>query len=164
MEESDKKIKLLKFYKSSDTKIKIKLNSQHNIIPGLIIKFNFWFRKNSFIFELDSGTNMKVFIDDVVYSSILPAEIEDVNSSITRKGIPASLRKELWMNYFGENFEGKCFCCKNKIVRDDFEAGHVISDKDGGETILENLKPLCKTCNRSMGSDNLNEYKKRYHQ
>ena len=31
------------------------------------------------------------------------------------------------------------------------DAGHIISEYNG-ESILENLKPICKSCNCSMGS------------
>ena len=39
-----------------------------------------------------------------------------------------------------------------------FEAGHIISEKDGGNLSLDNLLPICSGCNRSMSSKNLNEW------
>jgi len=44
----------------------------------------------------------------------------------------------------------------------DFHCGHVIAEAKGGETVIENLRPICKKCNLSMGTDNLNDFRKRY--
>ena len=42
---------------------------------------------------------------------------------------------------------------------DDFECGHIIPYSQGGPTSLENLRPVCKGCNRSMGTTNMLDYK-----
>jgi hypothetical protein len=43
-----------------------------------------------------------------------------------------------------------------------FHAGHIISDKDGGLPVVDNLIPICATCNTSMGSINLYTFKEKY--
>lgn len=40
----------------------------------------------------------------------------------------------------------------------DFQCGHVISRKNGGEAILENLRPICHLCNMSMSFKNWYEF------
>jgi len=41
---------------------------------------------------------------------------------------------------------------------DNWHTGHIISENNGGETDITNLRPICKKCNLSMGSKNWNEY------
>lgn len=47
------------------------------------------------------------------------------------------------------------------ILQGNFECGHVVSEKDGGNMSVDNLKPICGQCNRSMGSQNMNDYVKK---
>ena len=57
----------------------------------------------------------------------------------------------------------KCLCCNhNEISQQEFNCGHIISIKDGGLDILENLLPICSSCNGSMGSTNLVDFKNTY--
>jgi 5-methylcytosine-specific restriction endonuclease McrA len=39
-----------------------------------------------------------------------------------------------------------------------FECGHVISEFNGGTNKLNNLKPICVSCNSSMGTQNMDEF------
>jgi len=43
-----------------------------------------------------------------------------------------------------------------------FHCGHVVSEINGGELEPENLKPICQSCNSSMGTTNMNEFIKKY--
>jgi hypothetical protein len=54
----------------------------------------------------------------------------------------------------GARYEGKCCVqwCKNKITPFSFEAGHDIPESKGGSTTLDNLRPICSSCNKSMGN------------
>ena len=74
---------------------------------------------------------------------------------VIRKPIPSALRQQLWIKYNGETFNAKCQVkwCKNIITPFNFEAGHNIPFSKGGKTTLENLRPICSSCNKSM-SDN----------
>jgi len=74
-------------------------------------------------------------------------------------GIPKTIKELVWEKYMGSKQEGKCYCCKIRTISVfDFEAGHVISKKNGGPTTVENLRPICKSCNASMGDKNLEEF------
>lgn len=74
-----------------------------------------------------------------------------------RKAIGQNIRYKLWHQYF-LTVNGLCHCCQCKISFADFEAGHVVSDADGGEVSLDNLRPICRGCNRGMGTMNMFEY------
>ena len=39
-----------------------------------------------------------------------------------------------------------------------FEVGHVISVHDNGDLTIENLRPICSLCNKSMGVQNMVEF------
>ena len=80
-----------------------------------------------------------------------------------RENIPQTLRFAVWEKYLGKNNEGKCYCCKNTIISiTNFDCGHIISNKDGGEIHINNLKPICGLCNSSMGTMNMNDFMKKY--
>jgi hypothetical protein len=54
---------------------------------------------------------------------------------------------------------GPCFVCSHEIHISQFECGHVISHANGGAITVENLRPICGSCNKSMGARNLIDYK-----
>jgi hypothetical protein len=81
-----------------------------------------------------------------------------------KKPIPAALRTSVWNNYVGIN-EGqdKCYCCNSEpITKANFECGHVISEKNGGATTLQNLRPICGHCNKSVNSKNLDTFMRQH--
>ena len=64
---------------------------------------------------------------------------------------------------FGEEAgQGTCEVCGIIINSKRFEAGHVRSVYDGGKNIVSNLRCICSTCNKSMGTMNLDLFKKIY--
>lgn len=70
------------------------------------------------------------------------------------KHIPASLKHAIWIKYNGRRFDVKCYVkwCPNTLTPFTFEAGHNIPASKGGGTTLENLRPICSMCNKSMGN------------
>jgi len=77
-----------------------------------------------------------------------------------KKIIPLALKRNVWNKYIGEEI-GKtlCLCCKlTDITQMNFSCGHVISENNGGEINLNNLKPICVSCNSSMGTKNMDEF------
>jgi hypothetical protein len=81
-----------------------------------------------------------------------------------KKSIPKSVKKAVWDKWVGKD-KGitKCLCCKHQEIRQiEFHCGHVIAEKNGGETNVDNLRPICAQCNLSMGTMNMNDYKKKY--
>lgn len=87
-----------------------------------------------------------------------------VNPVKMSRRIPPQLRKTVWETHMSDRKSayGKCYVCSSQIHILNFECGHVKSYHDGGDTTAENLRPICGSCNKSMGTQNLDEYKKRF--
>lgn len=80
-----------------------------------------------------------------------------------RKTIPKAVKNQLWRQYFADSMKGRCFCCQGEInALEGWEAGHVQAVAHGGSDSIDNLRPVCSTCNKSMGTMNMDEYKNRY--
>jgi 5-methylcytosine-specific restriction endonuclease McrA len=75
-----------------------------------------------------------------------------ITATEKRKAIPKALREEVWRRYIGTNYETKCTIgwCTNKITPFDYEVGHNIPHSKGGSSTIENLRPICSRCNKSM--------------
>jgi len=84
--------------------------------------------------------------------------------SYRKRAIPKTLKINVWNHYIGKEVGStKCMCCQEcEIIQGHFEAGHVISEKDGGTTTIENLRPICSLCNKSMGAQNMQEFMREY--
>lgn len=77
----------------------------------------------------------------------------------TRQNIKKTLRSNVWRKR-NETLDGECYCCSKKMNYDDFECGHIISVFHRGETNINNLEPICSTCNKDMGVRNLEDFRK----
>ena len=68
--------------------------------------------------------------------------------------IPRALREQVWTTFIGKKFEHKCLVtwCENVISVFNFEVGHQIPESKGGTLSIDNLRPICAKCNRSMGN------------
>ena len=79
--------------------------------------------------------------------------------------VPKSMKMSVWYTYVGREVGvQKCMCCEtHEITQGEFECAHVIAEKKGGPNTIENLRPICSTCNKSMRTMNLFEYKEKYH-
>jgi hypothetical protein len=72
------------------------------------------------------------------------------------------MRIKVWNKHIGENIgKSKCLCCEEEeITQLKFDCGHIIAESKGGKMSINNLLPICKTCNSSMGNMNLYDYQK----
>jgi hypothetical protein len=106
--------------------------------------------KNGKIYALKNNN----FIDYLNNNNIIPKHIFKYHKKI----ISPKLRLEVWNKEFGNNNSGKCPYnnCNNIInnSKNNFHCGHIISEYNGGETNLDNLKPICPNCNFKMGKKN----------
>ena len=80
-----------------------------------------------------------------------------------RKSIDAYTRKKVWDFYIGQHTSALCFCCWKNVITpftycNTFQAGHIISHKNGGKETLENMLPICRDCNMLMGRENWDDY------
>jgi len=82
-----------------------------------------------------------------------------------KKNIPKNLRKQVWKIYNKEESSAFCYCCKiNKLdYMDSWECGHVIPEFNGGSSTLDNLRPICSSCNKSMGTQNMNSFIEKFY-
>jgi hypothetical protein len=78
--------------------------------------------------------------------------------------IPKSIKTMVWNRYIGSNItEEKCICCQQeKINIRHFHCGHILAESNGGTLLIENLRPICGTCNTSMGNRNMREFIKTF--
>ena len=78
-----------------------------------------------------------------------------------RPGIPKPVRDEVWRNAF-DSLDGYCYCCLTAIRIENWDCGHIVAHARGGKDEADNLRPLCRTCNISMGKHNMIEWMKKY--
>ena len=107
-----------------------------------------------------------IVIDDVIKyrkSRAIVDNIKPVIKSNKKKNpISAAAKKLVWNMHIGEEIgKSKCLCCKSTYITQlSFHCGHIISEFNGGETIVSNLRPICQNCNSSMGTKNMNDFMK----
>jgi len=81
--------------------------------------------------------------------------------------IPPHLRKLVWNQaHTADKSTAECpffNICKTNInttEKNGFHCGHVISEFNGGAAHISNLRPICASCNSSMGFQNWDDYEK----
>jgi 5-methylcytosine-specific restriction endonuclease McrA len=151
-----------------------------NELNNLILKYNAELNK---LLKYKSNGNKK---DKVTKEEVEPVEeksktnkkkeVVETNEAVVKETdntkkpkkkkekIPAAVRKIVWNTYIGkDNPIGKCLCCSEEdISSTNFECGHIKSEKNGGEVTIENLRPICGNCNKSIGGNNMDEFMDRY--
>lgn len=81
-----------------------------------------------------------------------------------KQRIPPTLRLQVFELYSNERTRMLCYCCAiNIITVANFECGHVIPECKGGLLEIDNLRPICSPCNKSMGSNYLYDYKNKFY-
>lgn len=79
-----------------------------------------------------------------------------------RKPIPQKIRYQVWRNAFKDKMDGHCYCCMEPIKFETWECGHIKSHATGGKDTTDNLRPLCRSCNKSMSAVNMLDWMKTY--
>ncbi len=119
---------------------------------------NIYFKDiDDFIYKIyDYNSNFDEFYKFIIFNPIFTKK----DNKYKKKSIPKSLKIKVWNTYVGEDIgKIKCLCCNTiDITQSIFECGHIIAEAKGGETSLENLRPICSTCNKSMKTINMNDY------
>ena len=100
----------------------------------------------------DNNNNMSV-----IKNAKQTNEMKDINhtkETKLKKYIPKALREQVWLINFGKKYQHKCYSkwCNNIIDVFNYEVGHNIPESKGGETKIDNLKPICSRCNKSMNN------------
>jgi hypothetical protein len=141
--------------------------SRTEIIKMLIDKVDVHYNNNEFYNFLIQNRNKKLLNMLIEKSDPLKLQLQDIFSQnipikYKKKSIPKSLRNNVWTKYIGDFFYGECYCCNIQININTWECGHIISEKNGGNTVLTNLRPVCSQCNKSMGTENMFIFKKKF--
>jgi 5-methylcytosine-specific restriction endonuclease McrA len=76
-------------------------------------------------------------------------------------------REEVWDTWIGPSIGIiNCLVCNKVPIKqgacNGWDCGHVTSRKNDGNISVENLRPICKGCNSSMGALNMKEYCEKY--
>jgi len=80
-----------------------------------------------------------------------------------RKSCPKTVKEMVWAKYCGINkMIGKCYVCNRPIHFTSFEVGHNKAFTKGGKWNINNLRPICRTCNRSMGTMSIEAFKRKH--
>lgn len=84
----------------------------------------------------------------------MPKKKNKVGTEGKKAHIPKALREQVWVHYNKRVFTAKCYVewCTNNVTPFDFEVGHNIPESKGGTLDIDNLRPICGKCNRSMGN------------
>lgn len=71
-----------------------------------------------------------------------------------------SIRRLVWNTHVGsERGTTPCHCCGTTIISPfNFECGHIVARAKGGQDSVDNLRPICGLCNRSMATMNMYEF------
>ncbi len=77
-----------------------------------------------------------------------------------KKNIPHYVKKMVWEKYVGLAVgKQKCkFCNIQTIYQLSFTAGHVVAEVNGGDISVDNLRPICDSCNKSMGTKHMKRF------
>ncbi len=91
------------------------------------------------------------------------SENENDENKEKRKSLPKAIRVMVWDTHIGkEKGIGYCYVCNTEINAKHFECGHIQAKSQGGLNDVQNLRPICSLCNKSIGSKNMDEFKKEY--
>lgn len=82
-----------------------------------------------------------------------------------KKRIPSQMRYDIWEKYVGKKLKTRCFCCYSNYITpftglNTFQAGHILSEFNGGKITIDNLLPICKACNSYMGTMHWDDFVK----
>jgi hypothetical protein len=116
--------------------------------------------KSKGILVKDNETFDGEFVHDKFKKSAKKVVKNDTKDTVVkRKTIPKPMREKVWRKRNNDSVDGKCYCCNKNLSIFDFECGHIVSHANGGKATLKNLEPICKPCNCSMGTVDLEEFK-----
>ena len=108
--------------------------------------------------SIDLSGGESIDLSECEYADKSTASTPAKKTAPRKKTISKVLREKVWMKHNGRKLDGRCYCCQKVITTNEFECGHVVPESKGGKTTLPNLEPICRTCNRSMGTRNMHEF------
>jgi hypothetical protein len=81
-------------------------------------------------------------------------------TNVKRKPLKVAVRNKVWNMFIGINIgQSICFCCNEEpITKSNFECGHIQAFSDDGDDTVNNLRPICGSCNKSIGTENMETF------
>lgn len=114
-----------------------------------------------------SSSRFKYYFFQNCFERLTGIHDESISNKVknkTKKTIPYSLKSIIWNKYIGKDIGvSYCWCCSEiSIDKRVFHAGHIIPESKGGKINVDNLRPICASCNTSMRDQNMFEFIKTY--
>jgi 5-methylcytosine-specific restriction endonuclease McrA len=133
------------------------------------------FKQTEFISKVDFSRHYVEESECITNNFILPlmacnfvTYLQDSNTQPEYRGknnpaprtITHTTRMQVWETHYGMGMgEAICPVCKIvKIYQMSFHCGHINPRSKGGLNHKDNLRPLCQSCNSSMGNTHFDEY------
>jgi hypothetical protein len=112
---------------------------------------------NGYVTSTDDSSDIE---NDQIIEEYVNIVDDEKPKKYKKTRIPSAVKRLTWHEYIGEDIgKAKCWCCKKTdIIQSSFNCGHVISEKDGGEITVKNLRPICQNCNSSMRTQNMMKF------
>lgn len=132
-------------------------NKPCDIEKNKTMDISFTFKNTPCDIEKNKMTNISVKLKNK------PCDTEKNKISL-QKYIPMTLRINVWNTYIGPKIgQIKCpMCQQNEIQQLIFHCSHIIPKCHGGSDEIENLRPICSSCNQSIGTQNLILFAQKY--
>ncbi len=106
--------------------------------------------------KIKDSKNKKIFIAKIINEYKIEKAFEEKKG---RQKIPAVVKNKMWVrDYVSTNKIGYCFTCKEELSYHNAKCGHIISLKNEGSNEINNLVPICHSCNSSICEENIDEY------
>jgi len=112
--------------------------------------------------NFDLITPNYIFKQPIILTAAPVRALVRTSARAKKKAIPKHIKTIVWDTYIGiDKAIAACCCCLfTEISIRSFHCGHVISEANGGDLTIQNLRPICAPCNLSMGRRNMNEFTK----
>ena len=133
---------LLRFYYKEGVVISLKVKDNMNtIVKGMIEKKNRIGIKYIIVKPLEKSP-IKIFLDEIVYGSIIPIDYLKKENKNNRIALPKQLRYKIL-----KRDRYTCQSCGARAPEVEVEVDHKIPVSRGGTDEESNLTTLCKGCN-----------------
>ena len=116
-------------------------------------------------YDNDADVDVNEYIDypdqDTAPNTTPNTDTGTTKKPYKKEKISQQLRELVWNTHIGQDIgETVCKCCGIfRIQQLNFQCGHIVAESKGGATTVDNLTPICGSCNLSMGTKNLNEFR-----